>query len=407
VHEAARAARALSPSSGPRSAPELLLDGLAERFLHGYGAAVPRLREALRAFRDERLPPQQGMRWLWHACITAAHVWDLDTWELLATRFVGLARDTGALVVLPLALSQRIGVHVFLGELAEAAALRDQLYSVAEATGSPPPPLATLLVSAWQGRLEETVGLIETAAGEAVRRGEGDALVKARWTAAVLHNGLGRYEEALAAAEQAGDQPPVLGVAPWAALAELVEAAAHSGMPGRAAAAFEQLSGITRAAGGDWALGVEARCRALVGTGAAAERAHREAVDRLVRARTRGELARAHLGYGERLRREARYAEAGEQLRTAHELFGAMGMEGFARRAADELLLAGGTVPPRDAQPADGLTAQEDQIARLVGQGLSNTEVAARLVLSPRTVEWHLGNVYTKLGVTSRRQLRR
>jgi DNA-binding CsgD family transcriptional regulator/tetratricopeptide (TPR) repeat protein len=407
VREAAEAARALGPASRHRRAPELLLDGLAERFLHGYAAAVPLLRQALCAFRQDDLSAQDGLRWLWHACITAAHLWDQETWEVLATRFVQLAQDAGALTMLPLALSQRIGVHVLLGELSEAASLRDQLDSVVEATGDPAPPIAILLLAAWQGRLAEAEARIEAATAEAVRRGEGDGLIKAHWAAALLYNSLGRHEDALAAAQQASDQPPVLGVAPWAARSELVEAAVHCAVPGRAASALQQLSEITRASGTDWALGVEARCRALVSRGEAAEHAHREAIDRLGRTRIRGELARAHLAHGEWLRRENRRADARDELRTAHDLFTTMGMKAFTRRAADELRATGETVRTRATETTGDLTAQEAQITRLVRGGLSNTEVAARLLLSPRTVEWHLGNVYTKLGITSRRQLRR
>jgi DNA-binding CsgD family transcriptional regulator len=407
VHEAARAARALSPASRHRRAPELLLDGLAARFLDGYPAAVPLMSRALRAFRDDDLSAQEDMRWLWHACITAAHLWDADSWEVLATRFVRLARDAGALTMLPLALSQRIGVHVFFGELREAAVLRDELGSVTDATGDPPPPIAILLLAAWQGRLSDAVGRIESATAGAVRRGEGDALVKAQWTAALLYNSLARYDDALTAAEQASDQPPVLGVAPWAALSELVEAAAHSAMPARAASALRQLSEVTRASGTDWARGIEARCRALLARGEAAENAYREAVDRLGRTRIRGEHARARLAYGRWLRLENRRTDARQELRTAHELFTGMGMEAFARRAAEELSATGETVPARTAEAAGTLTAQEAQITRLVRDGLTNSEVAARLLLSPRTVEWHLGNIYPKLGITSRRELRR
>jgi DNA-binding CsgD family transcriptional regulator len=309
--------------------------------------------------------------------------------------------------MLPLALSQRIGVHIFLGELVEAASLRDQLYLVTAATGDPPPPIAILLLAAWQGRLAEAEELIEAATDEAVRRGEGDGLIKAQWAAALLYNSLGRHDDALTAAQRASDQPPVLGVGPWAALAELVEAAARSGKPGRAAAGLQRLSEITRASGTDWALGTEARCRALVSRGEPAERAYREAIDRLSRARIRGELGRAHLGYGEWLRGEQRAGDADEQLRTCHDQFTAMGMEAFARRAADALVLTGATVRPRDAEPTADLTAQEAHITRLVRNGLSNAEVASRLLVSPRTVEWHLGHIYAKLGITSRRQLQR
>jgi DNA-binding CsgD family transcriptional regulator len=406
VQEAARAARALSPAAHSRRPPDLLLDGLAERFVQGYVPAVPLLRRALRAFRDDALPTDEGLRWLWHACITAAHLWDHDTWDVLATRFVRLARDTGALTLLPLALSQSIGVHVFLGELTEAASLRDQMDSVTEATGDPPPPLATLLLAAWQGRAAEAAQLIEAATAEALRRGEGDGLIKAQWTAALLANGLGRHEEALVAAEEAADQPPVLGVAPWAALSELVEAAARSALPERGAAALQRLSEVTRASGTDWALGVAARSRALLSGDGVAEDAYREAIDRLGRTRLRGELARARLVFGEWLGSQDRRADARDQLRSAHGLFTTMGADGFARRAADGLLATGETVRARAAEAIGDLTPQEAQIARLAREGLSNADIAARLLLSPRTVEWHLGNIFTKLGVSSRRQLR-
>ena len=377
------------------------------RFNDGYAAAVPLLRRALAAFRDHDLSGQEGLRWLWNACITAAHLWDDETWELLATRFVQLARDAGALTMLPLALSQRIGVHVFLGELPEAASLREQLNSVTEATGDPPPPIAILPLAAWQGRVAEALEMIKATTGDVLRRGEGDGLVKAQWAAALLYNSLGRYEDALAAAQQASEQPPVLGVAPWAALSELVEAASRSAMPERAAQALQQLTEITRASGSDWALGIEARSRALLSRGKAAERAYREAIDRLGVTRIRGELARAHLLYGEWLRRENRRLDARAQLRIAHEVFTTIGAEAFAQRAAQELRATGETARKRTIETSSELTAQEAQIARLVREGLSNPEIGARLFISPRTVEWHLTSIFGKLDITSRRQLRR
>jgi DNA-binding CsgD family transcriptional regulator len=407
VREAAQAARAASPTSRPPRAPDLLLDGLAVRFSDGYASAVPLLRRALKAFRGHDLSVQEELRWLWHACITAAHLWDDDTWELLATRFVRTARETGALTMLPLALSQRIGVHVFRGELTEAAALREELNSITKATGDPPPPIAILLLAAWQGRVAEVLEMIEATTVEVLRRGEGDGLVKAQWAAALLYNSLGRYTDALAAAQEASGQPPVLGVAPWAALSELVEAATRSAVPERAERAFQQLTEITRASGSDWALGIEARSRALLSRGKAAERAYREAIDRLGRTRIQGELARAHLLYGEWLRRKNQRIDARQQLRIAHQVFTSIGAEAFAERAASELRATGETARKRTVETGSELTAQEVQIARLVREGLSNPEVGARLFISPRTVEWHLSSIFGKLNITSRRQLYR
>jgi len=270
VREAAQIVRAASPRSRPPRPSDLLLDGLAVRFNDGFAPAVPLLRKALAAFCDQDLSVQEELRWLWHACITAAHLWDDGNWELLATRFVRTARETGALTMLPLALSQRIGVHVLLGQLTEAAALREELDSVTEATGDPPPPIAIVLLAAWQGREAEAVEAMKTTITEVLRRGEGDGLVKAQWAAALLYNSLGRYEEALSAAQEASNQPPVLGVAPWAALSELVEAATRSAVPERGAPALDQLADVARATGGPWVLGVEARCRALLSRGRAA-----------------------------------------------------------------------------------------------------------------------------------------
>ncbi|WP_433298116.1 AAA family ATPase [Pseudonocardia sp. CA-142604] len=407
VQEAAHAARAASTTSQTPRPPDLLLQGLALRFNDGYAPAAPTLKRALRAFRENDLSPQEGLRWLWHACITAAHLWDYDTWELLATRFVRTARQAGALTMLPLALSQRIGVHVFLGQLSEATSLREELSSVTDATGHPPPPIAILLLAAWQGREPEARGLIEATTAEVLRRGEGDGLVKAQWAAALLDNSLCRYEDALAAAQQAADQPPVLGVAPWAALAELVEAATRCGMPERATHAFRQLADVTRASGTGWALGIQARSRALLSRGEDAESAYCEAIDRLDRTRVRGELARAHLLYGEWLRREGRRRGAREHLRAAHETFTTIGAAAFAQRTAAELRATGESPRKRTVETSTALTPQEAQIAGLVREGLSNPEIGARLFISPRTVEWHLGRIFSKLDITSRKQLAR
>ncbi|MDX6527630.1 MAG: hypothetical protein QOI43_3141, partial [Gaiellales bacterium] len=248
--------------------------------------------------------------------------------------------------------------------------------------------------------------LIETSAKDLVRRGVGVGPAVLQWATALLDNGLGRYEDALAAAQRAGEDSHELVFPTWAAV-ELIEAATRSGVPERAAGALERLSDSTRASGSDWALGTEACARALLSDGETAEGLYREALDRLGRTRVRVALARAHLLYGEWLRRERRRMDARDQLRTAHEMFVAMGAEGFAERARRELLATGETARKRAVHTSSQLTAQEAQVARLARDGLSNPEIGARLFISPRTVQYHLRKVFTKLGVNSRMQLDR
>ena len=235
-------------------------------------------------------------------------------------------------------------------------------------------------------------------------RGEGRG-VATQYAVALLYNGLGRYDKALAAAELACEYDDI-GVVGWS-LTELVEAAVRSGQPARASGALQRLSETTRASGTDWALGIEARSRALLSEGEAAEDCYREAIERLGRTRMRPAAARAHLLYGEWLRRENRRRDARAELRTAYDLFTAMGIEAFAERARRELLATGETVRKRTVETASELTAQEAHIARLAVDGRTNAAIGAQLFLSTRTVEWHLGKVYTKLGVGSRRELRR
>jgi DNA-binding CsgD family transcriptional regulator len=258
-----------------------------------------------------------------------------------------------------------------------------------------------------RGRAPEASGLIEATLRDAPPRGEGLAISAAEWASAVLNNGLGRYTEALAAAQRASENHPELGFSNWA-LVELIEAAARSGMTEPTASAFRRLAEMTSASGTDWGLGIQARSQALLSQGEPAEGLYREAIERLGRTRIRVELARAHLLYGEWLRRQRRRGEARDQLRTAHSMLEAMGLEGFAARARRELRATGEAARRRTVVAADGaLTAQEAQIARLARDGLSNPEIGARLFLSPRTIQYHLRNVFAKLGITSRSQLRR
>jgi DNA-binding CsgD family transcriptional regulator len=404
VLEAAGAARAAPPSSQPPRAPDLLLDGLALMITESYPAGTPTLKQALSAFRSQDISREEEIRWLWLASRAAALLWDDDTWDVLATRHVQLARDAGALTALPAALTSRVYLHLFDGELVAAASLVEELEAVTEATGSHLAPYGALGVAAWRGREAEAGELIEATIAEVVPRGEGLGLTVTQWASALLYNGLQRYEGALAAAKLVSEHPEELLFYNWS-LIEQIEAAACSGQPERAGDALQCLSQATRAGGTEWALGMESRSRALLSENKAAERLYREAIERLGRTRVRGQLARAHLLYGEWLRRERRRLDAREQLRTAHEMFAGMGIEAFADRAARELLATGETARRRTVETRGDLTAQEGQIARLARDGLSNPEIGARLFISPRTVEYHLHKVFTKLAITSRSQL--
>jgi DNA-binding CsgD family transcriptional regulator len=375
VAEAAR--RAPAAPHPPREA-DLLLDGLAVRFTDGYAAAAPITRRALQGFSDPRR--------LWLASIAAADLWDDETWCVLATRHVEIVREIGTVAELPLALTSRAFVHLFAGELAEAASLVESGLA----------PRGALGLAALQGDADEARGLIEASMREGI------GVPVAQWANAVLCNGLGAFHDALVAARQAAECEPA--VANWA-LTELVEAAARTGANELAADAVDRLSAMARASGSDWALGVEARSRALLSEGDAAERLYREAIERLGRTTVRVELARAHLLYGEWLRRAARRRDARGHLRTAHEMLTAMGAEAFAERARRELLATGETLRPRSVETRDELTAQELQIARLASDGATNSEIGAQLFISPRTVEWHLRNVFGKLDIHSRREL--
>jgi DNA-binding CsgD family transcriptional regulator len=405
VREVAKAARGAAPSPQPRKA-DTLLDGRAVLYTEGYQAAMPISRRALRAFCRDDVSAEEGLRWFWLASITAADLWDDESWRVLSTRHVKIARQAGALSELSLALNSRVFVHLFAGELATAASLVEELKAVREAIGSDFAPYGALTLAALSGR-EGLVGdMIVADMSEAVRRGDGIWVNVSQWASAVLCNGLGRYEQALAAARQICDHlPQEFGFFAWSHV-ELIEAAVRSGDTGRASDAIERLAEMTRASGTDWALGIEARSRALVSEGEAAERLYREAIDRLSRTSIRVELARAHLLYGEWLRREGRRADARHQLRAACRMLTAMGVDGFAERARRELLATGETLRKQNAETVDELTAQEAQIARLAADGLTNPEIGAELFISGRTVEWHLRKVYPKLGISTRRELR-
>ena len=403
--EAAQAACAAPSSPQPPRGADLLLDGWATLLTQGYPAGTPTLKLALSVFRSESLSTEEELRWLQLACRTAVDLWDDEAWEALSIRHVTLARDAGMLSELPIALNTRVGVHLNAGELAAAASLVDEVEMIIEATGSQIVPYGAVGLAAWQGREAPATELFEASMKEVLRRGEGVGLTAIAWARAQLYNSLGRYAEALAAAEQASEHPEELFFSTWG-LVELIEAAARSGKRQRAADALQRLTESTRACGTDWALGIETRSQALLSDGEVADRLYREAIDRLGRTRVRGALARAHLLYGEWLRRQNRRLDAREQLRTAHQMFASMRADGFAERAARELRATGERVGKRTTDTPDQLTARETQIARLAGEGLSNPEIAAQLFMSPRTVEYHLHKVFNKLKIRSRNQLR-
>jgi DNA-binding CsgD family transcriptional regulator len=396
--EICRAARALPPRPGGVRPLDLLLDGLARLTTDGHAAAIPALQQAAAALTD--LPVEDLLRWGWMAQSASMTVWDDEVWRATCARNVRLVRDAGALAELPIHLSGLGMARSWAGDFAGAAALAAEADSVAAATGSRSAPQALLRIRALQGRETEASAIIEQAAA-----GGPGVAIYAHWAAAVLYNGLARYEEAAEAARQATSNTFDYFASAWA-LPELVEAAARAGNPGLARDALERLAQVTQPCGTDVALGIEARSRALLNYGTAADDLYRVAIDRLGRTRLRPELARAHLLYGEWLRREGRRADARAQLRTAHEMFTAFGMEAFAERTGRELVATGEKVRRRSPDTREELTPQEEQIARLARDGLSNPEIGAQLFVSARTVEWHLGNVFSKFGITSRRQLR-
>ena len=326
-----------------------------------------------------------------------------ESWYVLASRNIKFARESGALAVLHFALNARVVADAFMGELATGSLLNAELQAVCEATGSYLPPYSPLALAAWRGREAEVTELVEATTEEVLDRGETLGLSAAQWTNAVLYNGLGRYEEALAAAERVGEYQDV-GFSDWS-LAELILSAVRCGKPGRAAGALQQLAARARDSGSDWALGIEARSRALLSEGDDAESLYQESIARLSRTRIRAELARAYLQYGEWLRRQRRRRDAQDRLRTAVEMFDAMGMEAFAGLARAELRATGERARPRSPGAPEVLTAQEAQIARLVTGHLSNREIAARLFISASTVEYHLRKTFRKLGVSNRTQL--
>jgi len=403
--EAATAAR-LAPAGPPRPrAVDLLLDGLGVRYTDGTVAAAPILKRALSALLDDDGDYEEDMRWPWLAARVAADLFDDETWHLLATRHLQIARDAGALGALQIALIHVSQLRLFEGKLNTAAALIEETDSIIDASGSRRISVPKLMLAACRGDEVRASALIDEVERDAIARGQGLVLTFGEHARAVLYNGLGQYAAALEHAQRASAQDE-LHVSVWS-LPELVEAAARTGKPELAADALERLRKRTQAAGTEWALGIEGRSRALLSDDALAEGLYREAIERLGHCRVALDLARARLLYGEWLRRRGRRVDAREQLRAAHATFVDMGAEAFAQRTSRELLATGETARKRTIETTDELTPHEARIARMARDGASNQDIATQLFVSRKTVEYHLHKVFTKLGISNRQQLDR
>jgi DNA-binding CsgD family transcriptional regulator len=401
--EVARAARAAPAPPQPPRVVDLFLDGYVLLVMDGYAAAAPTLKRALQEFRA-CLATRREVRWQWVAMLTAHSLWDEQSAEALGPAYLELVRETGALSELPIAINSAVGVHIQRGELDDAASLLEEAEAATAATGRPFAPYAAIALAILRGREDAARELIKAAEPDVVEAGDGMWLTFAHSATAELYNGLGRYEEALAEGRRAAEDPIDSSYSAWG-LVELIEAAVRCDAKELAADAMRRLSDATSASGTDFALGIEARCRALVSESASAESLYREALERLERTSVRVELSRAHLLYGEWLRRNRRRLDAREQLRRAHAMFAEFGMEGFAERARVELEATGEHARRRAVETLDELTPQEAQISRLAADGATNQEIAARLFISASTVDYHLRKAFRKLGVRFRTQL--
>jgi DNA-binding CsgD family transcriptional regulator len=408
VLEAAKAARVAPPGAKPPRVVDVLLDAFARRLTEGYTAAAPTLTRALELALAPSGADDDRRLWLTSlraGAITALELWDAESAHALAVRLVQSARDTGAVARLQFALNTLAWTHLVAGELTAAAALIEEDRVIAEATGNPLLGNARAALAAWAGREAPASELIEAMLRESTEHGLGRTVDFATYASAVLYNGLGRYGAARDAAWQVFERDQ-LEYGPFV-VPELAEAASRTGDTALVTTVLEWLSERTAVTPTDWALGIEARIRALLSEGEAAERFYRESIARLGHSRVRAQLARGHLLYGEWLRRERRRNDARAQLRIAHDMLQAMGIEAFAERARRELAATGETARKRTVDTSLQLTAQEAQIARLARDGLSNPEIGARLFISARTVKYHLSKVFLKLDITSRSQLDR
>jgi DNA-binding CsgD family transcriptional regulator len=399
-------AREVSPFSGQEPTSfDLLLDGLTAQYVHGYTASMPLLRSALKAFRGD-MPAGQELRGIPLASMVSGYLWDDDAYEAISERWARFCREAGALSDLPVALNTRALILLFAGDLSSAASLVEEVRAATDATGIDIHPVGAVCLAAFRGHEAEASPYIEANVSEALRRREGNRLAVALWANAVLNNGLGRYQEALAAAQVASESALEVSFPRWV-LAELIEAAVRTGTPAAATDAYRRLAEMAEATASDWALGLQARSRALLTEGGEAEEFYQESIEHLGHTRMRTELARAHLVYGEWLRRQRRPGDARDQLRTALDMLEAIGMDAFSERARRELQATGETRARKRtvSMSLTELTAQEAQVAKLAREGLSNPEIGARRYISPRTAQYHLSKVFTKLDITSRIQL--
>ncbi|MCV7170848.1 AAA family ATPase [Mycobacterium manitobense] len=410
VVAAESARRAVGRVADPHRPTDLLLGGMADLIIDGLTAGADRLRTALESWcTHAQRNDGEALRWLSLAFpivqeSAAGELWDDEVMHRLATAMVRNVRDAGALAILPSALAFRAGMHVLTGEFEHAATLLEEAEAISTATNHKPVKYHRLHLSAWRGDPEETAALIDVATGMATAKGEGRLRGLTGYTAAILANGLGRYEEAFAGARRACESDD-LGFSGWCLL-ELTEAAAHLGEQDAAEEAVQRLERRAGDSGTEWGLGALAGAQALLADNDDADALFNEAIDRLSGTRVVVQLARSHLRYGEWLRRGNHRSDARKHLGDAHEMFSRMGAQAFAERARRELLAAGEKVRKQPLRSGDELTAQESQIARLAADGLTNQEIGAQLFLSTHTVEWHLRKVFVKLGISSRRQLR-
>jgi DNA-binding CsgD family transcriptional regulator len=410
LRAAGRAALLSPAASGSESAVDSVLHGLALRLTEGYASAAPMLSRALMLAATPEVGDKEVGRCIWitggrAGATVAVEQWDFEAWQTLVARQVQSARELGALVQLQMALNLLAWSHLLTGELVTAALLIDEDRLIAEATGNPAVTYTEAMLAAWRGEERLTSELADTASDEASARGLSRLATLASYATCVLSNSLGHHDVARDAAQRIFDRDEI-GLGPFV-VPELAEAASRTGDVVLVQAALSWMAERTAVTPSDWALGIEARMRALISEGDAADSLYRESIACLRRTRVRAELARTHLLYGEWLRRERRRVDARDQLRTAHDMFKAMGALAFADRARRELLATGQTIGKRSAESRDDLTAQEALVARLASDGLSNPQIGMRLFISPRTVQYHLRKVFTKLDISSRNELAR